>query len=481
MTAFAAMGLLISPIMGFAQTQVTAPKNRYSINDDIQLGRQAAAEVEQKMQVVRDREVQEYISAVGYRLVAAIPPQFQHPEFRYTFQVVNARDLNAFALPGGPMFVNSGMIVAAHNEGELAGVMAHELSHVVLRHATAQATETQKYQVGSVLGQIAGAVIGGGVGSVIGQGSQIGFGLQTLKYSRAYETQADVLGSQIMARAGYDPRDLANVFRTIESQGSSGGPQFLSSHPNPGNRYARIQQEAAMLRVSSNVSNQDSQAFREIQARLTGNYRGTRGTYNDTARNDPYNSRSGDNGRYDDNGQYGNNGRYGDQYPRADRVAFPSTRYRTFNNSNLFQVSVPDNWQQVGGEQNAVTFAPAGAFGTVQGSSVFTHGVQLGVSSATERTLRTSSDVFVNSLLQSNNYLRQSSGFMQTSLAGRSALVTTLTGRSPVSGQMEIVNIYTTQLRDGSLFYAISVAPQSEISSYQNAFQNVMRSIRLNY
>src|ERR1043165_6838305 len=200
--------LLLTPLASFGQTHIVAPKNKYSPQDDVRLGQQAAQQVYQQMPMLNDSRVRDYVASVGRRLAAAIPPEYQHPEFRYTFDVVNARDINAFALPGGPMFVNRGMIEAADNEGMMAGVMAHEMSHVALRHATAQATETQKLQVGSILGQIAGAVIGGGVGQVVAAGSQIGFGAGALKYSRSYEKQADILGAQIMARAGYDPRDL---------------------------------------------------------------------------------------------------------------------------------------------------------------------------------------------------------------------------------------------------------------------------------
>ena len=131
---------------------------------------------------------------------------------------MNVNEINAFALPGGPMFVNRGMIEAAHTDGEVAGVMAHELSHVVLRHGTAQASKATKYQVGEVAGAVLGAIIGGGSGQVIPQGTQFGLGTAFLRFSREYERQADLEGAQIMARAGYDPRDMANIFKTIQKQ-----------------------------------------------------------------------------------------------------------------------------------------------------------------------------------------------------------------------------------------------------------------------
>src|SRR5262245_21024829 len=116
-----------------AQTVVTPPANKYSADEDVKLGLQAAAEAEKQLPIMRDDAVTSYVEGIRDRLVRAIPPGLEHPEFKYSFKVVNVREINAFALPGGPMFVNRGMVEAAQTEGEVAGVMAHELSHVVLR------------------------------------------------------------------------------------------------------------------------------------------------------------------------------------------------------------------------------------------------------------------------------------------------------------------------------------------------------------
>ncbi|MGE5360490.1 MAG: M48 family metallopeptidase, partial [Bacteroidales bacterium] len=249
----AALALLFVPLVAGAQTPVTAPKNKYTPEQDVQLGDKAAEQVRQEFPVVRDQAAQTYVQRIGQRLVNAIPTQFRHPQFHYTFQVVNAKDLNAFALPGGPMFVDRGMIQAVRNEGELAGVMAHELSHVALRHGTAQATKATPYEIGTVAGQILGAIVGGTAGQVIATGSQFGIGTAFLRFSREYEQQADILGSHIMAAAGYDPRDMAAVFKMLEQQGGPGGPEFLSDHPNPGNRFAYIEKEAQQLQVNNAV------------------------------------------------------------------------------------------------------------------------------------------------------------------------------------------------------------------------------------
>src|SRR6266498_193487 len=187
LTVFAVFAM---PVAVFSQTQIKYHSNKYKPSDDVKLGRQAAAEVEQQMPILRDPEATSYISRVGQRLVSSIPPEFQHPEFQYYFKVLNASDINAFALPGGPMYVNRGMIQAAHNEGEMAGVMAHELSHVALRHGTAQATKAQKYAIGAGVAGILGTILGG---PGLGQVAQAPFAVYFLKYSREYETEADLL------------------------------------------------------------------------------------------------------------------------------------------------------------------------------------------------------------------------------------------------------------------------------------------------
>src|ERR1700704_5769040 len=259
--SLALISMFLLPVSVFSQTQISYHGNKFKPEEDVRLGRQAAQQAEQQMPILRDAQVTDYVSTVGQRLVAAIPAEFQHPEFRYYFKVVNASDINAFALPGGPMYVNRGMIEAARNEGEMAGVMAHELSHVALRHGTAQASKAQKYGLLAGILGIGGQIVGGPAGAAAQIAGQ-GVGVYFLKFSREYETEADILGSQIMARAGYDPHDLANMFQTIERQGGGGGG-FMSDHPSPANRYARINQEAQSLRVNNPV--RDTRQFVAIK------------------------------------------------------------------------------------------------------------------------------------------------------------------------------------------------------------------------
>ena len=249
-----------------AQTRIEPRKNSFKPSQDVQLGRQAAAEVRHQLPLLNDGPTDALVERIGRRLVAAVPARMAQPAFRYSFDVVNLREINAFALPGGPMFLHRGMLQAARTDDEVAGVMAHELSHVILRHGTLQAAKAQKFQLGAIAGQVIGSIIGGTKGAIIAQGSQIGIGTYFMKYSREYEREADLLGAQLMARAGYDPRQMAQMFRTIEQQGGNRGPEFLSDHPNPGNRYNAIIRESSSLRVAGAADT--GPAFDAVHARL---------------------------------------------------------------------------------------------------------------------------------------------------------------------------------------------------------------------
>jgi beta-barrel assembly-enhancing protease len=257
--------LLVSASLS-AQTRIESRKNSFSPAQDVQLGRQAAADVRRQLPMLNDGPTDALVEQIGRRLVAAVPARFAQPAFRYSFDVVNLREINAFALPGGPMFLHRGMLQAARTDDEVAGVMAHELSHVILRHGTLQAAKAQKFQLGAIAGQILGSIVGGQKGAMIAQGSEIGLSTYFLKYSREYEREADLLGTQLMARAGYDPRQMANMFRTIQQSGGNSGPEFLSDHPDPGNRYNAIMREAGSLRIGGGAST--GPAFDAVRSRL---------------------------------------------------------------------------------------------------------------------------------------------------------------------------------------------------------------------
>jgi hypothetical protein len=454
------VALFASVALVVAQTQIIAPPNKYKVTDDVQMGRDAANQVEQQLPLLGDSRVESYLQDLGNRLVDAIPPEFQHSEFRYSFKVVNVSDINAFALPGGPMYVNRGMIQAAKTEGEVAGVMAHELSHVALRHGTAQQTKATPYEIGAIAGAVLGAIIGGTAGRVVSQGTQFGVGTAFLRFSREYEKQADILGSHTMARAGYDPRDMANMFRTIEKISGNGGPQFLSDHPNPSNRYQYITDEAKMLQIDNPV--RDTGAFSDVQSRLRR--MAPAPTTEEATRNG--NRRSTSSG-YPPSG--------GGQIGRVDP---PSSRTQTYNEGNLFRISVPSNWQELP-ENTTVTFAPNGGYGNYQGQSVFTHGMEIGSNRNESHDLRTATDELIASLSQSNPQIRGRNSYNSVSIDGRRGLHTVLTNISDVTRREERIELFTTQLNDGSLFYVIGVAPTEEFSNYSGIFNRVVRSIQL--
>jgi len=461
MAAAVALAFFAMPLSIFSQTQIKLHSNKYKVSDDVKLGRQAAAEAEQQLPLLNDSEVTSYLSRVGQRLVNAIPSEFRRPEFQYYFKAVNARDINAFALPGGPMYVNRGMIEAARSEGEMAGVMAHELSHVALRHGTAQATKGQKYGLLAGILGIGGQILGGPAGAAAQIAGQ-GVGVYFLKFSREYETEADILGARIMANAGYDPRDLANMFRTIEQQGGGSSGGWFSSHPSPSDRYARINQEAGYLRVTNPV--RDTRDFERVQARLRG--MGRASSMEEIARS----------GQRYPSGE--NKGNYPTNAPRG-RVAYPSTRYQQYSTlGGAVRVSVPNNWRQLP-DNSSVWFAPEGAYGQFQNTVVYTHGVNFGVAQTQSRNLQQATQEFLNNLAQGNNNLRQSGNLLRTTVGGRTGLTTSLTNTNEATGQAEVVTVITSQLRSGELFYMIAVTPRNESANYQTAFRNILRSLQI--
>ena len=452
----------LSAVLLTAQTRITPPDNKYTPAQDVQLGREAAVEAEKQLPVMRDDAVTSYVEGIGRRLVSVIRPELGHPEFRYSFKVINVREINAFALPGGPMYINRGMIEAARTEGEVAGVMAHELSHVALRHGTAQASKATKYEIGQIAGAILGSIIGGGWGQVVSQGTQFGIGTAFLRFSREFERDADIEGTQIMARAGYDPQDMANMFRTIEKQGGSNGPQWLSDHPNPGNRIESINKEAQMLHVDNPI--RDTRGFQQVQAHLKQLPRAP--TTEEATKNAGRRTRT----------ETGTSGRAGDA--PTGRVEPPSSRYTAYDEGNIFRVSVPSNWRELP-DNDTVTFAPSGGYGTFNGQTVYTHGMQIGLTRNEAHDLQTATDDLVNAFAQSNPDMGRPSRYERVSVDGHPGLRTTISNRNEVTREPETIQLVTSDLGNSELLYSIGVAPSNEFNSYRSVFNRIVGSIRL--
>ncbi|HXW04713.1 MAG TPA: M48 family metalloprotease [Vicinamibacterales bacterium] len=458
--AAASVALLVAAISGaVGQTRITPPRNKYTPEQDVQLGREAAAEVRREYPIIENPTVTRYLDRLGRQLVEAAPAEFDHPAFEYSFTPVNLKEINAFALPGGPMFVNRGMFEAAATEGEVVGVMAHELSHVLLRHGTANATKAQGFQLGQLAGAIAGAVVGGGWGQVISQGSQFGLGTWLLKYSREYERQADLLGAQIMARAGYDPRDLGRMFETIQKSSRTGAPEWMSSHPDPGNRSSYIAREAASLQIAQrNGPSAEFDRARSAFASLPPAQ-----SMAELARR----SESGGGST----GAPANTGRIGDPVPP------PSTQFRAVRGGQLFDVEVPANWTGISGN-NAVKFVPENGYGTLNGQTVLTHGVEFGVTRASSSDLAEATRTLLTAFQRENPELRQLGEARRIRLSQREALGVPLRNRS-ATGRAEQIGLHTMLLSNGSLFYFATVVPQDDASAYDAAFARVARSLRL--
>jgi len=449
------------PVNGlFAQTAVKLPKNRYTPEQDVQLGREAAAEIRQQYPIIKDERITAYLTALGDRLVAAAPAELKKPVYEYSFTPVNLKEINAFALPGGPMFVHRGMFTAAASEGEVVGVMAHELSHVLRRHGTANASKAQNpwLQLGQLAGQVGGAMVGGSAGAAIAQGADFGLGTLLLKYSRDYEKQADLLGAQIMARAGYDPRALAHMFETIEKEArsSGAGPQWMSSHPNPGNRTMYITKEAEALTIATAA---DESGFTPIKTALGGLPSAL--TMADLARRKTEGA--------------GNTmqsvGTPGQPVPR------PSGEYKSISGGKLFQADVPSNWTSLT-TSNAIRIVPENGFGQLNGQTVFTHGIEFGIAQAGTRDLREATITWLKAVAQSNPELRLAGEQQNLKMSQRSAIGTPLVNASPLGGQ-ERIALYTTFLADGTLFYYLTIVPENDAASFQETFTRIGQSIRL--
>lgn len=225
--------------------------NMFTKQQDVQLGEEAAAQVHKQMTVINDPVLTAYVNKVGKRL--ADGQEAQQSGFPFTFEVVADPSVNAFALPGGHMFINTGLLKSVDNEAQLAGVMGHEMSHVILRHGTNQASKAKMIEIPAAL-----AAQMSGKGTMMGQLAQLGIGLGAnsalLKFSRTAESQADLMGSHLMAEAGYDPMEMAHFFEKLNNMSGSPGTgfagkvaQFMSDHPNPGNREKAIEEEARLL------------------------------------------------------------------------------------------------------------------------------------------------------------------------------------------------------------------------------------------
>ncbi|MGC2696977.1 MAG: M48 family metallopeptidase [Candidatus Angelobacter sp.] len=234
----------------------------YSTESEIRMGKEYATQIEASLKLVTDPVVNEYVNRVGQNLVrnsdAKVP---------FTIKVVDSDVINAMALPGGFFYVNSGLILAADDEAELAGVMAHEIAHVAARHTTRQMTRAQFANYAS----LPLIFIGGGIGLAAREAAGIGLPMTFLKFSRGFEAEADYLGIQYMYKAGYDPNEFVNFFEKVQAQekkkpGSMA--KVFADHPQTPDRISKSQEEIATILPAKDQYIETTSEFNDIKSRL---------------------------------------------------------------------------------------------------------------------------------------------------------------------------------------------------------------------
>jgi predicted Zn-dependent protease len=428
--------LLCAPGLWAQRSKLKPPWNVYSPSKDIQLGKQNAAILERRLPLCNDPKVDAYLTTLGMRLVAKLPTRgVQYP---WEFHCVNSKEINAFALPGGYVFINRGAIEVADNEAQLAAVMAHELSHVAMRHGTAQASKAQVMQGAA---GIFGGIFGGSTsGALLTQGVALGAGGVLLHYSRSDETQADVLGTQDLYDAGFDPRALAQFFEKLEAETKGKNPpQFLSDHPNPGNRVERVNEEIDKLGGVPANAKRDSAEFEAIKREVLAL---------------PV-----------------------VKMPVASAaVPVPSRNFVEYQVDG-YTLRVPDNWKKYE-DKGSVTFAPEDGI-PQQGGLAWGMMVSVKPLDATggEPTLEGATQGLIQELGKTNAGLKVTREPGRVKLNGQPGLSTYLSNDSPAGGQE--IDWLITVLQPQGLVSFLCVAPQAAYPEYEKTFTAVLDSVRL--
>ena len=433
--------------------------NLFSKQQDIDAGKQAAAEADKQLPILNDAQTVNYINNLGRRMTQFEPLPADYP---WSFKVVNTKDINAFALPGGAIYINRGAIESAENEAQLAGVVAHETGHVIMRHGTHQASQMMLAQAPlSILGGLLGQS-----GSLMGQLAQmgIGFGANSvlLHNSRTAESQADAIGTYVLYHAGYDPHAMAQFFQIIEKKYPARTAQFFSNHPNPGNRILAVNAEIPKLGPPTQGKT-DSPEFEAVKRKLLGMSAA------------PQSGQPGQQQQQPSGG--GSNG----TLSRAD--VMPSGNFKTFDHS-AFRVSYPDNWEVFGDANSALTIAPrAGVSQNAVAYGVILNGFQPEKGQFKD-TLDEDTHQLINSLRQANPDLRvigHDENITVNRVAGKSL---EMVGPSPVQdssgrGVREHDWLVAVERSDGELLYMVFIAPEQDFQSLRPTFENMVRSFQV--
>ncbi len=437
-------------------------------DQQIQLGQQAVGEVYKQMPVLSDsNELTRYVQSLGQRLQAVIPEQYNWP---YQFHVVQQKEINAFALPGGPVFVNVGTILAADNEAELAGVIAHEMAHVYMQHSIKGMRKQGTTQAaGQIIGGILGAVLGGTAGALANMGAQLGAGVLSMKYSRADEAQADAVGAIIMYKAGYNPVRLAEFFQKLTQQGGSGGPQFLSDHPDPGNRVQAVRSEVANW--PRRHYRENSTQFVQVKQEASRIRAYTAEQIQQMAKNGQIHNVSGPGGVQTAPEPAG-------RVPSSE--VMPSGDFQQFNGP--FSIDYPSNWQTGQDQQSgSVTIAPQ--------AGVSQNGLAYGMIAGPFQpqnagNLDDATQQLISSLQQQNPGMRVAGRFQKITVNGVLGRSVDLLGQSPLAGSdgrplEEHDWLITLPGGNGAIVSMVFVAPENDFSRLRPTFEHMLKTFRM--
>lgn len=441
--------LIAAPQTLQARFEPTHGFDLFSAQQEVQAGQQAAAQVSKQLPLLSNSDpITRYVQQLGAKLAAHAPGE----QWPYNFHVVNQKEINAFALPGGPIYVNLGTIQAAENEAELAGVMAHEISHVVQRHSTRDATKQMEAQIPlAILGGFLGRGIGGQLAAL---GIQFGVGSYFLHNSREHEKEADLLGTDIMYNTGYDPHAMPRFFEIIRQQYPSRSPQFLSDHPDPGNRIVYVSKEVQTLPAKHYVS--DSAQFEQIKREAL---KLKPLTAQQIAQMDQGKVAGG-----------------------APGDLLPSANFRQFQHQG-YSLSHPDNWQVFGDSASAVTIAPqAGLTDNAVAYGLIINSFQPEYAGSLDQATHE----LIGQLRQSNPDLREIGHDEDIRVNGVAAKSANLVGVSPVrdpNGNTIRERDWLVTLpmpnRSGNVLYLVFISPDKDFNQMHNAFENILRSLRL--
>lgn len=450
-----------------ASAEFTPCKNNFTPQQQIELGDKAKAQVYKTMPVLPDSSpVTQYIRQLGEKLVAVAPGR----KWPYNFHVADVAEINAFALPGGSVFVNLGTVQAATTEAQLAGVMAHEISHVVLEHSVCNAEKEQRVGLLAGIGQIAaGVLLGGAAGQVVQEGIGLTAGLGFLKMSRGAERQADLEGAGIMYDAGFDPHGMPQFFKIIESKYGAGSAQFLSDHPNPGNRTEYLDKEIAGYPPKPNMIT-TSPAFERVKQEVAGMHAYTAKEVSSGVwkRNSP-----------NQTVESGVNEPIGAKAGTAMPDLNTSGSWKTFRGAR-FSIGIPGKWNSYGngtsemiGPPGGITRSAEGGAGTViYGMLTDTYQPRAGVHGA----------VALDSLI--SEIAADNPGFTpgrqtQLKINGAAARGIECDNPSANDGKGEHDWVVSFEQPDGTLRYFVFVAPTADFGKLRPVFERMLRSVKV--